>query len=60
MCGVPLRGSPRGDRCSGGGRWSEGMRDHRLDKTIGRRATRRQARNERQFRVRVLRMSLVW
>ena len=35
------------------------MRDHRLGKTIGRRAMHRQARSERQFPARVLRMSLV-
>ena len=37
---------------------SEGMHDHHLDETIGRRATHRQARSERQFPTRVLRMSL--
>jgi len=53
MCGVSLRGLPGGDRLS------DGMRDHRLDETIGRRATHKQARSEREFPARVLRVSLV-
>ena len=53
MCGASLRGLPGGDRLS------DGMRDHRLDETIGRRAAHRQAGSERQFPARVLHMSLV-